>query len=42
MRRLSLGVSMRRRVFLVAWLLEDMLAEIGCAVGGPAAASNRL
>src|SRR5674476_977123 len=36
-----------RRVFvvedemLVAWLLEDMLAEIGCAVVGPAGSVNQ-
>src|SRR5471032_1295768 len=36
-----------RRVFvvedemLVAWLLEDMLAEIGCAVVGPAASVDQ-
>ena len=26
---------------LVAWLLEDMLAEIGCEVVGPAAGVNQ-
>jgi len=26
---------------IVAWLLEDMLADLGCAVIGPAASVNR-
>jgi len=26
---------------LVAWLLEDMLADLGCAVVGPAAGVNQ-